>query len=379
MLLRVSFVVSLLAVLSACSDLDNSTPPAELIDFKPSIQLKTNWDLQLAGGTELYHKLTPVIFDDFIYTVSGQGFISKVNIQTGDIVWQKSTAIRTYAGLAVSENSIVLTSREGIVFVYGNSENLPLKWTKKISSEINAQAVISDGNLYIRSSNGELGSYQLSSGKENWVVKQRVPSLSITGTASPEIYDNYVLSGFDNGVFVVLDKKSGEEIWKKTLSVAKGRSELDRMVDADGQAAIQDGVIYVSNFQGRLMALSLHSGEELWSRPLSSIKALSFDKDALYVTDHNSMIWSIDRRNGTVLWKQDELHHRYLTAMGVENDAVVTTDFEGIAHWLDKTTGRLIARLAIGEEKFLNKPIVYKDSLLFLDAANNLSSISRRH
>ena len=368
--------IGLLFNLAGCSDIDNSIPPAELTEFKPSLNIKTNWDLALAGGTDLYHKLTPVILDQFVYTVSAQGVISKIAIETGDLIWQKNTSIRTYAGLAVSPQNIVFLSREGDVFVYANTAELALKWHKKLSSEINAPATIAGSAVLVRLSNGTLTSLDLETGKENWLYTQRVPSLSITGTASPIVVDNLVLSGFDNGKFVVLDKTTGEEVWKKTLSVPKGRSELDRMVDADGKAVITDAVIYVSNYQGHLMALSLFSGEELWSRPMSSVKAISFDKTALYITDVDSMLWAIDRRNGAVLWKQDQLHHRHLTAMDVYQNAVVTADFEGYVHFLDKTTGKLIARLKTGQQKYLTAPLVYKEAVLLLDTANNLSSIS---
>lgn len=366
-----------LSLLSACSDLDNSTPPAELKQITQRINLSTQWKEQLGADLDLYHKLSPVIQQGSLYSVSAQGFVSKVNAQTGDLIWQKNTGHRVYAGLAVSNQYIVLLSREGEVFVYTNSKELPVIWTKNVGSELNTPALIDGNSLFIRSSNGELVSYEITTGKQNWSIKQLVPSLSITGTAMPQVYKNYVLSGFDNGEFIVLDKKTGEVIWKKTISLPKGRSELDRMNDADGKAVVQDGVIYISNYQGRLIALNILDGEELWARPMSSVKAINFDKQALYITDQESILWSIDRRNGTVLWKQDELHNRLLTAMAVLDDAVITADFEGFAHWLDKTTGKIIARKAIGEDRVLNKPLVYKKSLLFLDTSNHLTSVRR--
>ncbi len=373
---RSLFLLSMAMFLSACSDTDNSIPPAELTEYEQKIELKTNWDHALGGGLNLFHKIEASILDGYMYTVSSNGLVSKVNLDSGQIVWQKETQQKTYAGLAVSNNVIAFVSSDGLLSVYKNEADLPLIWQQHVRSEVNVQPVINNGDLYVRLSNGQLNSYDLKTGDKHWSVSRRVPKLSLTGSSMPSVFSDLVYSGFDNGRLVAFERENGDTAWEKTISVPSGRSELDRMVDLDGAFIIKNNVIYVSAFQGRLAAIQTHDGSELWSRPMSSVKQISADDNAIYVSDQDSYLWAIDRRSGAALWKQDDLHHRSVTAMTVVGDSIVVADFEGYAHWLDKQTGKLMARIKVAANRVLNPPLFSQQQILFLDTANHLTSVS---
>lgn len=374
--INVIFLALMALLLNACSDLDNSIPPAELTEYEQKLQLKSNWSHSLGGGIDAYHKIEPVVVGDHIYTLSSNGLVSKIKIITGAIVWQKNLQQKTYAGLAASKDFIAIVNSDGILSVYDNNADLDLIWKKHLKSEVNVQPVIDGDDLFVRLSNGQLNSYQIHTGEKSWSVSRRVPELSLTGSSKPSVFSDLVFSGFDNGRLVAFERENGESVWEKIISIPSGRSELDRMVDLDGNFIIKNGVIYVSAFQGRLEALQTQNGSELWSRSLSSVKQLSADDEAIYVSDQDSTLWAIDRRSGAALWKQDELHHRRVTSMTIVNDSIVVADFEGYAHWLDKQTGKLKARLQVTANKIINPPIYIQQQVLFLDTSNHLSSVS---
>lgn len=368
------FLLSL-SFISACSNVDNSIPPAELTEFKPSLKLKVKWQQELEGGANPYHAIEPAVYGKHVFTVSAKGLVSKIDIETGFIIWQNFLNIKLLSGLAVSEFYIVLASREGNIQVLKNQQNLDLVWQTAIKSEINVSPVINKQSLYIRSNNGHLQSYDMATGDKLWDISQRVPALSITGSAKPVVIDDKVFNGFDNGVIRSVDSSSGETLWEKAISIASGRSELDRMVDVDGESAIQNGIIYASNYNGYLKAFQTQDGTELWSRPMSNVKLIAIDEQALYISDHESTLWSIDRKNGSALWKQELLHHRDLTSVAIIEDVLVVGDFEGYSHWISKQTGELKARLKLSDEKILNTPLVVNDYVLFLDTNNTLSAL----
>ncbi len=375
---RISPLVWLLLVplINACSDLDNSIPPAELTEYKQQLSLNTNWSHSLGGGIDSFHRIEPFVHGDYIYTVSSSGLVSKLVLKNGKVIWQKSLQQKVYAGLAATNDEIVLVSSDGLLSVYENKASLPLKWQKHVKSEVNVQPVIADDELFVRLSNGQLSAYKLSTGKNLWTVSRRVPELSLTGSSKPSVFSDLVVSGFDNGHLVAFDRKDGDAAWEKPISIPTGRSELDRMVDLDGAFIIKNNVIYVSAFQGRLAAIQIQDGSELWSRPMSSVKQISADDQAIYISDQESNLWAIDRRTGAALWKQEALNHRAVTAMTIVNGTIVVADYEGYAHWLNKETGQLMARKSITDYKILNPPLFEQNQILFLDTSNNLTSVS---
>ncbi|MBL7002669.1 MAG: outer membrane protein assembly factor BamB [Gammaproteobacteria bacterium] len=375
---RIVFLLLSVGILTACSDVDNSTPPAELTEYKHTVKPKINWSKSLGGGKDPYHTLAPAIVDGHIYSVSASGLISKVSLDNGKVLWSKDLAQNMYSGLAVTTAVIALATSEGELKVFENTSDLKLIWSVHVNSEVNTQPVIQQDSIFVHLSNGQLRSLDLATGKSNWSITQLVPALSVTGVSLPVISDDKLISGFDNGTLVAFDKDTGETAWQKTISVPSGRSDLDRMVDLDGEFAIANGVIYASTFQGRLSAIQVHNGAELWSRKMSSIKKISIDAKSVYITDQDSMLWSIDRRTGSALWKQDALHHRNLTAMLVQQEHLVVADYQGYAHWLDKLTGTLSARIKVANDKVNNTPLLYQDMVVFLDVNNKISAVSLR-
>ena len=55
---------------------------------------------------------------------------------------------------------------------------------------------------------------------------------------------------------------------------------------------------------------------------------------------------------------------RSLTAPALSGDTLVVGDFDGYLHWLDATTGELLARGKTGGGRMSNAPVVVGDLLL---------------
>jgi outer membrane protein assembly factor BamB len=121
------------------------------------------------------------------------------------------------------------------------------------------------------------------------------------------------------------------------------------MVDIDGIFQVQNNVIYVTAYQGRIAAVSAVDGRAIWTRELSSYTGVSLDKQHVYTTDSDGYVWSLDIETGATLWRQDKLVGRDLTAPVLMGDTVVVSDRGGFVHWLSKEDGGFVARANVGE------------------------------
>jgi outer membrane protein assembly factor BamB len=155
---------------------------------------------------------------------------------------------------------------------------------------------------------------------------------------------NRVIAGLANGKLVALDINNGKKIWETTIAVARGRSELERIVDIDGAIRIKDGLVYVVSYQGRLSAVDVSNGRISWVRDLSSYQDIEISDAHIYITDNLSKIWALDRRSGATLWRQDKLSGRTLTAPVIQSDYLAIGDFNGFVHWISREDGHLVAR-----------------------------------
>jgi outer membrane protein assembly factor BamB len=369
------------ALLAACGgDKDNSDPPAELTAIQYDVPLQLNWALETrAEKNRASYRLRPLLIGNRVYSIDTGGTIIRIDADNGRKLWKFDTDLAPITGLAGDGQILIATSRDGDIIAYRESDDeLELIWKTRVVSEIRATPVIDNEQVFVRSVDGKLRSLAIADGSEQWVVSRRVPALSLTGNSKPLIHGELVLAGFDDGKLIAYDRVTGKIRWESTISVPGGRTEIERLVDVDGNFVIRDGVIYVASFQGRLAAIQAVSGDLLWSREFSTYQPIAIDDDALYLSADNSHIWAIDRRTGTAFWKQDVLHARKITAPTIFGDNLVVADLDGYLHWFSKGEGTLLGRIRTSYTRNYVQPITWQNSVLTLDRQGLLASVSVR-
>ena len=217
-------------------------------------------------------------------------------------------------------------------------------------------------------------------GSTRWIVDQPVPSLSMRGGARPVISGEHVYAGFDNGKIAAYELARGQMSWEVPLATPSGRSEVERLVDADGIFQVTADELFAVAFHGRAAALELASGRTLWQRDMSSARGLAADPVAVYVTDADSQVWALDRNNGGPLWTQADLRARGITAPVRVGDALAVGDFEGYIHLLDAETGRIVGRTRVGPTPIVAPPLAVGDLLVAQDVRGRVTAwrISKR-
>jgi len=379
--LRKLTTIVLLGLLAACSGgTDNSEPPALLTSIKEAIPLDKNWVADTrASSNRAAFRLRPLVSGDLAYTIDTGGLIRAVNLSNGRLMWRYKTGLEPITGVGGNSQLLIATSRNGDVIAYRQLEkSLETLWTAQLGSEIRATPVVDDDQVFVRSVDGRLRSLSAEDGNQQWQVSRRVPALSLTGNSTPLVAGQLVIAGFDDGKLVAYDRSNGKTLWETTISLASGRTEVERLVDLDGRFVIRDGVVYVVSFQGHLAAVQVVSGDLLWSRKFSSFQAIAIDDSSIYLSAEGSDLWSIDRRTGSAFWKQDVLHARRITAPSIFGDKLVVADYEGFQHWFAKADGKLLGRIRTTFERNFVQPLVWQDTVVTLDRLGFLSSVSLR-
>ncbi len=212
------------------------------------------------------------------------------------------------------------------------------------------------------------------SGKELWSVEQQVPRLSLRGTATPIIAKEVAISGFDNGKVMAVSLNTGDTVWDSALASPHGRTELDRLVDIDSAVRAVGDNVFAAGFQGRTAMLALDSGQIWWAHDMSSYRGLAVDADNLYVTQSDGIVVALRQRDGSELWRNQKLKLRRLSTPVLTSTAVVVADFQGYVHWLDKTTGELVARERVAKERVTNSPVAVDDTIVVLTDGGKLAA-----
>jgi len=373
---RLVLLLLFLGTLTGCSlfaDEDNSEPPAVLESFDKRVRLVSLWGRDTGEGTrEQRVKLVPTVSGGNVYAADRSGSVLAYELDSGKQVWRSETGLAISAGAGVGEGLVLVGSSEAELVALDSATGDEL-WRTAVSSEILSVPQVSEGVVVVQTVDGNIAGLDAGDGKRLWIRDRSAPVLTLRGTSTPLVVQNVVLAGFASGKMTALEIKSGRQIWEVAVAVSRGRSELQRIVDIDSDAVIRDGVLYVTSFQGRLVAISLQDGRMLWNRDMSSYAGIAADNRQVYVSDADSELWALDRRTGASLWKQGKLRRRDLTGPVVTGEYVGVGDFEGYIHLLTQAEGTIAGRVRHDKAGIQAAPVALSgDRLLVLGAGGKL-------
>ena len=162
----------------------------------------------------------------------------------------------------------------------------------------------------------------------------------------------------------------GTLFWERRIARPQGRSEIERVVDIDGQPVIAGAALYTTSYNGTLSSLS-PNGTILWSQKTSSYGSPVVIADRVFVSTDNGVLRAFDAKSGAPLWENSSLFLRKLSAPQNLNGFVVVADFEGFIHIFDSETGAIIAREQI-DGAGVRSPMLAAENTLYVLGNNGV-------
>jgi outer membrane protein assembly factor BamB len=350
-------------------------PPAELEDFTAEQELERSWERNIGVGQgKLFTHLSPVIDGLTLYAADAKGRVVSMDRDTGEVNWQVKLDERLSGAVGAGGGRVMLGTLDGEVIVLAEADGEEL-WRAQVSSEVLAPPQTNGDVVVVQTQDDKLTALDISSGEQRWIYESSLPVLTVRGHSTPVVNLRRVYAGLASGRVVALAADTGLPLWEERVAQPQGRSELERMVDIDGDLLLQDDVLYVVSFQGVMAALNAETGSQLWQYPASSHTGIAEGFGSLYVTHADGKIEAVDRNRAEPLWTNEDLLRRNLTAPVAFSSFVAVADFEGYVHLLAQTDGRLVARKRVDSKGVRAAPIVIGDTLYVYGNSGDLVAL----
>lgn len=371
-------------LLGGCSGAKPRSELPELEQVPSDLRLHGLWYRQ----SQILHqpdeaRLTPLVVGKRFFYSDRPDRVVALNAQNGRQLWKavlpparggEGKPVQLSGGIGAGEGFLYVGTDEGEVIAL-NPDDGSVQWRTPLTSEVLTPPLASGGVLVVRTNDGRIAALDPVNGNLLWTYSSTVPVLTLRGVSMPLIDQGRVFAGFANGKLVALALDSGEVLWESTVGVPEGRSELERLVDIDANPVLADGVIYAAAYQARLVALTSVAGSLLWSRDVSTYQGMVIDAETLYLTQSDGRVLAVNRRNGAVLWQQDKLAERMVTAPVLYRGNLYVADQQGYLHGIALDDGRFVARFRISADAIPLTPVVSDDALYILTAGGALHAL----
>ena len=382
-LLAICFLAVGISACSSTDDEDEDLRVAELTEIEALFEPVVKWDVSVGDGVGRYFsRIQPVVAYGKVFSASRDGEAYAFDENTGEKIWyadlsdvenkrgffdDKVPALIS-GGAVAGINKVFFGSENGDVIAL-EAESGKLSWQGKVKGEVIAAPALDSGKLVVNTASGVMKAFNASNGQDDWQVEQDVPPLTLRGISAPTIAGGGVIVGSADGSLSVYLLEQGRQGWTVDIGEAAGSTELERVIDVDSTPLVYGDNIYTVSSRGNLSAVELRSGRVLWQRQYSSYSEISISGNSLFLTDVKGHVYAIDRNNGLELWSQLSFTNRGVTGPVPFGNYVVIGDFEGYLHWLDQSTGEVVARHHVDSSGIHATPTV-ENNVLYSQARN---------
>jgi outer membrane protein assembly factor BamB len=355
---------------------DKPQVKAELPELAGAIAVEVVAEHRITDGTpDGYPKPWPAFDGEVVYTLGkSRRQVFAHTLADGKRLWKASVEDEITGGVGAGDGLVLVGTANGDLIALAATDGKE-RWRAPLESEILAPPTARDGVVVVATGDGHLYGLASADGARKWSIERDVPTLSLRGGSAPLTTPTLALHGFADGHLVAVDLHTGREAWDTPIVQPRGRTELERMVDADCQPVIEGSAVFAGAYQGRVSGIELATGTVGWARELSCDTALAADSFNVYGVDTDDRISAFDQRSGAVYWEQDALKGRYLTAPAVVGAYVAVADIEGYVHWLRADDGTLVGRVRPTKDAFLLAPYVRDGVAYFLSEGGRLYAL----
>ena len=385
--IRVSILLLILSAETGCGLTDwvrnpfgedeDPRAPAELLDVVSDITINRNWRINVGNGQgDNYKKLTPVVDGGFVFAASDDGEILAVNNINGELMWQTEVETSITGGVGAGDGIVMIGTEaaELIVFNQSNGEEV---WRASVSSEILSQPKTNGDIVVAQTVDGKLIALNREDGVQRWTYETTLPALTLRGTSSPVLTsEGTVVAGFSNGILVSVAAEDGVYVWEERVAVPDGQYDIERVIDVDGELLVDGSRILAASYQGNLMAFDTASGQIVWGMEASSYHGMDQGFGNIYYSDDKSHLIALRNNSSDVIWQNEELQYRDLTAPKTISNYVAIADYEGYLHLVSQIDGRIVGRTRIDSDGIRSNLIDDDGKLIVYGNSGSLVSLT---
>jgi len=260
-------------------------------------------------------------------------------------LWQKKVSKDNLSsGVEAAEGLVVVGNQKGQLFAL-DQQTGEQKWTAQLTGALLAPSLIHAGRVISVSNDGTVYAHEIATGAQVWTYDLPNVQFSLRGMAAPVALDaRNILIASSNAYIYALDALSGVPKLQRRVAVSDGRSDIQRLVDIDGEPVVAGQFVVTTSYQGQVTVLDLASQQVVWSEDASSIQRPEVVGNGVFVAQTDGKIKAFEITSGQPLWENDQLLNRKLSNPVMLGTDLVVGDLDGVLHLIDPRTGQITGR-----------------------------------
>ena len=296
--------------------------------------------------------------NNYVFAGDASGNLYALNANTGRLMWSYSGMSSVVGTPSIVNDSVIFVQNDGVITCLNISDGSVL-WQNRTSEDSSGMdsapdgTAAGDGKIFVSKGDGVLYALNASNGRVVWTYKSDIELRS-----APAYGENLVFLGEYNGVFSILNQKSGERI---------GGGGAGGAINT---LNIKNGNAYASSWDGSVQSFKVKDIIPLWNvkvgDPVTTPPEVNDSKIA--VGTARGLIFALDEKTGNILWRF-ESNSGNISAKPVIAEGFVFVSTSNGVYALDSNSGRERSKILPNEGGSDSSP-EFKNGTLYLGFSN---------
>ncbi len=364
---------SAIALLGACSGGSRVRKPAELTPVTNQFDLAPVWSTSI-GSSETFN-FHPAVAGDAVYAASHRGNLAKIDLLTGNKIWEASVPERLSIGPGSDGRVTAVVTTKGTVYAYDDTGK-PL-WNVSVGSEVLSEPVVAGGVVVIRALDNRFIGLDAQKGTRKWTYQRQQSALSLrVGYGMLAIANEVIVTGFAGGRFGMIAIANGGLVWESPISFPKGFSEIERLNDVTAKPSMEGEIICAVSYQGRIGCGQSRTGNLLWFKDYSSFTGTAQSPEMVFSSNEKSYVTAFATKDGSQIWENTQLTFRDVGEPMAVGKVLLVGDAQGYVHALSQANGEMLARIRHDSSPITAAPIAVGGLILIQSQGGKLAAYS---
>jgi outer membrane protein assembly factor BamB len=364
---------SAVVALAACSGGSRVRKPAELVPVSNQFDLTPVWSTSV-GSSESFN-FHPAVAGDAVYAASHRGNLVKIDMMTGNKVWEASVPDRLSIGPGSDGRTTAVVTTKGTVYAYDDTGKSI--WNVSVGSEVLSEPVVAGGVVIIRALDNRFIGFDAQTGARKWTYQRQQSALSLrVGYGMLAIGNEVIVTGFSGGRFGMIAIANGGLVWETPVSFPKGFSEIERLNDVTAKPSMEGEIICAVSYQGRVGCGQARTGNLLWFKDFSSYTGTAQSPDLVFSSNERSYVTAFAVKDGSQVWENTQLTFRDVGEPMAVGKVLLVGDAQGYVHALSQANGEMLARIRHDSSPITAAPIAVNGLILVQSQGGKLAAYS---
>ena len=350
-------------LLVACAGGGDKAKPAELATNAPKLGVRLAWTARV-GAVNFPLDIAVTSANNatgaIVSVASGDGIVAGFDAASGRELWrgQAGKALAAGVGSDAGFAAVVTTSNELITFDKGREV-----WRQKLGTSSYTAPLVAGDKVFVLGADRAISAFELADGKKLWSQKKSTEALTLRQSGVLLMVSDTLVSSA-SGRLLGINPLDGNVRWSTPIATARGTNEIERLVDLVGRVSNNSEVVCARAYRVSVGCVNTLRGNLLWTKPAVGQEGVQGDARTLFGAESDGKVIAWNRGNGERLWQTEQLLNRNLSAPAVLEKAIAVGDSTGWVHFLSKTDGSPLNRLATDGSAMAAAPVVVGNTLV---------------